>query len=58
MIYGENQTAVDKAMQMQDAGFYVLPIRPPTVAQGTARVRICLHADLQWLQLEALLGKL
>ena len=58
VIYGENQTAVDKAMQMQDAGFYVLPIRPPTVAQGTARVRICLHADLQWLQLEALLGKL
>ena len=55
VIYGENQTAVDKAMQMQDAGFYVLPIRPPTVAQGTARVRICLHAELQWLQLERLI---
>lgn len=55
LIYGENQKTVDKAMQMQQHGFYVLPIRPPTVAHGSARVRICLHAELRWSQIEPLL---
>ncbi|OUY05955.1 8-amino-7-oxononanoate synthase [Acinetobacter populi] len=58
VIYGENQIAVDKALQMQRAGFYVLPIRPPTVAEGTARVRISLDANLSWSQLEPLIAHL
>ncbi|MFU8927397.1 8-amino-7-oxononanoate synthase [Acinetobacter puyangensis] len=58
VIYGENQIAVDKALQMQQAGFYVLPIRPPTVAEGTARVRISLDANLSWSQLEPLIAHL
>lgn len=58
IIYGENQIAVDKAQRMQEAGFYVLPIRPPTVVAGTARVRVCLHADLKWSQLEDLVAVL
>lgn len=58
IIYGENQVAVNKALRMQEAGFYVLPIRPPTVAAGTARVRVCLHADLKWSQLEDLVAVL
>lgn len=58
VIYGENQIAVDKALHMQRAGFYVLPIRPPTVAEGTARVRISLDANLSWSQLEPLIAHL
>lgn len=58
VIYGENQQAVNKAQTMQSHGFYVLPIRPPTVAVGTARVRICLHAQLQWSQLAPLVDHL
>ncbi|GAA5007144.1 8-amino-7-oxononanoate synthase [Acinetobacter puyangensis] len=58
VIYGENQIAVDKALHMQRAGFYVLPIRPPTVAEGTARVRISLDANLSWSQLEPLIAYL
>lgn len=54
VIYGENQLALQKAKQMQDAGFYVLPIRPPTVAQGTARVRICLNAELSQTDIQPL----
>lgn len=58
VIYGANQTTVDKALLMQKEGFYVLPIRPPTVPVGTSRVRICLHADLEWQQLEPLIAHL
>lgn len=58
VIYGENQLAVDKALHMQQAGFYVLPIRPPTVAEGTARVRISLDANLSWSQLEPIIAYL
>ncbi|MFB2539613.1 MULTISPECIES: aminotransferase class I/II-fold pyridoxal phosphate-dependent enzyme [unclassified Acinetobacter] len=54
VIYGENHIAIEKANIMQDAGFYVLPIRPPTVAVGTARVRICLNAELNLSQIEPL----
>ena len=58
VIYGDNQTTVSKAQNMQQAGFYVLPIRPPTVPQGTSRVRICLHANLQWDDLAPLVSYL
>ncbi|WP_432786043.1 8-amino-7-oxononanoate synthase [Oligella sp. MSHR50489EDL] len=55
IIYGANHLAMEKAEAMQSAGFYVLPIRYPTVPQGQARVRVSLHAALDWQQLEALL---
>ncbi|MDO5666748.1 MAG: 8-amino-7-oxononanoate synthase [Alcaligenaceae bacterium] len=55
IVYGSNQVAIDKAATMQQAGFYALPIRYPTVPQGQARVRMSLHAALSWGQLEPLL---
>lgn len=55
IIYGANHLAMEKAAAMQSAGFYVLPIRYPTVPQGQARVRVSLHAALDCQQLEALL---
>ena len=33
-----------KAEDMQRKGFYVLPVRPPTVPEGTSRLRISLTA--------------
>ena len=56
IVYGANQLAVNKSLAMQEAGFYVLPIRYPTVPQGQARVRVSLHAALTWEQLEPLLA--
>lgn len=54
VIYGDNALAVQQAHRMQQHGYYVMPIRPPTVTPGTARVRLCLHAGLQMHQLEQL----
>lgn len=58
VVYGANEIAVEKAALLQREGFHVLPIRPPTVAPGSARVRLCLHADLTWAQLETLVAHL
>lgn len=56
IVYGSNQVAVNKSLAMQQAGFYVLPIRYPTVPQGQARVRVSLHAALNREQIEPLLA--
>ena len=58
MIVGESQAAVALATRLQQSGFYALPVRPPTVPQHRARLRICLNATLETAQLDALLDVL
>ncbi len=45
-ILGDNARALAKAQQLQTAGFYALPIRPPTVPANTARIRLVMNAKL------------
>ncbi len=45
VIIGDNDTAMAYATQISNAGFDVRAVRPPTVPQGTARLRISVHAD-------------
>lgn len=45
-LLGDNTRAVAKAQQLQDVGFYALPIRPPTVPANTARIRLVMNAAL------------
>lgn len=47
LICGDEQAAMDLSSRLRDAGFYAPAIRPPTVAPGSARVRLCLRADLE-----------
>jgi len=54
VMAGEDDAAVALAATLQEAGFLVLPIRPPTVPPGTARVRLSLTAGLRWDDLRAL----
>ncbi len=54
VIAGEDEAAVSLALKLQQAGYLVLPIRPPTVPAGTARVRLSLTAALDKEQLRAL----
>lgn len=46
VIIGSSQEAVLRAEVLQRHGFYVLPVRPPTVPEGTSRLRLSLRADL------------
>ena len=43
-VLGETERAVQTALKLQHEGFYLLPVRPPTVPQGTSRLRISLSA--------------
>lgn len=45
-ILGDNARTIAKAQQLQTAGFYALPIRPPTVPTNTARIRLVMNAKL------------
>ena len=47
LLAGSSERAVRIALRLQAAGFYTLPVRPPTVPQGTARIRFSLTADMQ-----------
>ena len=58
VIIGDNQIAVDAARIMQDEGFLILPVRPPTVPEGTARFRLSLTADMRWSELAPLATKI
>jgi 8-amino-7-oxononanoate synthase len=55
MIIGDSQTTLELAARLQQKGFMVIAIRPPTVSKGTSRLRITLTAAHQRPQLDALL---
>ncbi|MDO4896076.1 MAG: 8-amino-7-oxononanoate synthase [Moraxella sp.] len=52
IIIGDNDKTVALANTLQSHGFYVLPIRPPTVPVGTSRLRVCLTADITQEQID------
>ena len=46
MIIGASSDTILKAEELQRHGFYALPVRPPTVPEGTSRIRFSLTADI------------
>ncbi len=54
VILGENEAAEAFSKELLKNGFFLLPIRHPTVAQNTARVRISIRADLAFSDVENL----
>lgn len=54
LVVGESEKTVLKAAEMQRKGFYVLPVRPPTVPAGTSRLRLSLTAALPEGEVERL----
>lgn len=45
-ILGENEATLATAKDLQEQGYYCLPIRPPTVPKCTSRIRLSLTADM------------
>jgi 8-amino-7-oxononanoate synthase len=45
VMLGEDGRAVQAAARLQREGFDIRAIRPPTIPEGTARLRISIHAD-------------
>lgn len=58
MLVGASKETVLKAEELQRKGFYVLPVRPPTVPEGTSRLRFSLTATLSAGELEQLIDVL
>ena len=58
LYVGENAETVRLARRLREAGIGVFPIRPPTVPQGTARLRFSLHAGLSEEDIEEVLSHL
>ncbi len=46
IIIGDNNKTVKIAEILQNQGYYILPVRPPTVPVNTSRLRLSLTADI------------
>jgi 8-amino-7-oxononanoate synthase len=58
LLVGDDRAAVAMAQALEARGFWVAAIRPPTVPEGTARLRNTLTAGHDRLQIDALLHAL
>ncbi|MDD3037831.1 8-amino-7-oxononanoate synthase [Bacteroides sp.] len=54
MVVGDSKDAILKAEELQRKGFYALPVRPPTVPEGTSRIRFSLTADITEKEMDEL----
>lgn len=57
-VLGESERAVEVALSLQHEGFYLLPVRPPTVPPGTSRLRISLNAECSDTDIDRLITTL
>ena len=58
LLIGDNQQALALSEGLRERGIWVAAIRPPTVPQGTARLRITLSAAHRAADVEQLVGAL
>lgn len=55
LVVGDSRQAMTMATRLRESGILVTPIRPPTVAEGSARLRITFSAQHEAVQVERLL---
>ena len=56
LIIGSNEKTLEVSEQLRAMGYYIPAIRPPTVPEGTSRLRISLTADCKLEDFEAVLS--
>ncbi len=54
VIIGDNAQTSELCTRLLDNGYFTLPIRPPTVPEGTSRLRLSLTTDITEADLEVL----
>jgi 8-amino-7-oxononanoate synthase len=54
VIIGDNKKTLEISKKLFEKGFFVVAIRPPTVAPGTSRLRISLQCDHTKEQIDSL----
>ncbi|MDP1733470.1 MAG: 8-amino-7-oxononanoate synthase [Sulfuritalea sp.] len=54
-VIGSEADALAAAQRLEDAGVLTVAIRPPTVAEGTSRLRLTLHSNLDEAGMQRLL---
>lgn len=55
---GDSGKCILLAKELQRKGFYVLPVRPPTVPEGTSRIRFSLTAAVSEEEIQSLISTL
>ena len=58
IIIGESERAIHIAEKIRTEGFFVLPVRPPTVPVGTASLRLSLSASISEDEIKRLINVL
>jgi len=54
VMIGDSEICKNLAEQLQNLGYLVFPIRPPSVPPNTSRLRLSLSADMTWEDLKEL----
>ncbi len=58
VVIGGNKETVELCDVLFHNGYFTLPIRPPTVPEGTSRLRLSLTADILEDELKVLMEKI
>ncbi len=54
VVLGSNENAVNMSNKLMKAGYYLLPIRHPTVPINTARIRISMRGDIDFEEMQGI----
>lgn len=57
LVVGASEDTIIRAEELQRKGFYALPVRPPTVPEGTSRIRFSLTAGITEKEIDSLIEK-
>jgi len=58
VVIGDDRSTVAAANSLQENGYLIFPVRPPTVPEGTSRFRLSLTADMECADLAPLASEI